>query len=56
MVSPRFGLALPFSVAVAPVRSVAASVVTAGAEVPTGVVKDITAPKLVPSAFEAIAQ
>ena len=49
---PR-GFAEPFNVALVPVISVAAEVMTAGAAV---VVKERTIPKRVPAEFEAIAQ
>ena len=53
MVALPAGLALPLSVAAELVTAVAASDVTTGAP---GVVKDITAPKLVPAALLAMAQ
>jgi hypothetical protein len=48
-----FGVADPFSVAVVFVTSVAATVVTLGAD---AVLNDITDPKPVPAALEAMAQ
>ena len=48
-----FGFADPFNVAPVLVTRVAAAVVTVGA---AAVVNDITAPKPVPAAFEAMAQ
>ncbi len=48
-----FGFADPFSVAPLLVTEVAATVATVGVD---AVLNDITAPKLVPAAFEAMAQ
>jgi hypothetical protein len=53
VVASWFGLAEPFSVAPVLDTEVAAAVTTVGA---ADVVNDITAPKLVPTEFEAMAQ